>query len=98
MIATSHKKRVLITGSASGIGRNAVRTLADRGHKICATTLTEAQAALWKAERPDVDAFKLDITDASDRSHASDLEIDVLVNNAALGMMTSTPPPPGAAR
>lgn len=89
MTTTSHGKRALITGSGSGIGRDAVRELADRGHRVYATTHTQAQATSWKAERPDVDAFKLDITDPADRAHVADLPIDVLVNNAAIGELGS---------
>jgi short-subunit dehydrogenase len=85
-MAISSKKRVLITGSSSGIGRDSVRALADRGHTIYATTHTEAQAEWWKSVGgTGIEAFKLDITDSVDRSRADALPIDVLVNNAAIG-------------
>jgi len=80
---------VLITGSGSGIGRDCVAALAERGHKIYATTHREDQAARLKCDLADrggtIAAFKLDITDAQDRATAADLPIDVLINNAAVG-------------
>jgi short-subunit dehydrogenase len=85
-MASSSKKRVLITGSGSGIGRDTVLALADREHTVYATTHTEAQAAQRKcAGSAGIEAFKLDITDSSDRARAAELPIDVLVNNAAVG-------------
>jgi short-subunit dehydrogenase len=86
MASRTKSKRMLITGSGSGIGRDAVRALADRGHSVYATTHTEAQAAWWASVGgPGVKAFKLDITEETDRARVADLPIDVLVNNAALG-------------
>jgi short-subunit dehydrogenase len=32
-----------------------------------------------------IEAFKLDITDSSDRARAAEIPIDVLINNAAVG-------------
>ena len=80
---------MLITGSGSGIGRDCVAALAERGHKVYATTHREDQAARLKCDLADrggtIAAFKLDITDAQDRATAADLPIDVLINNAAVG-------------
>jgi len=85
-MATSSKKRVLITGSGSGIGRDTALKLAKRGHTVYATTHTEAQAVEWKrAGSAKVEAFKLDVTDSSDRARAAEIPIDVLINNAAVG-------------
>jgi short-subunit dehydrogenase len=86
MTPSTQRKHVLITGSGSGIGRDTVRALADRGHTVYATTHTEAQAAWWTSVGgAGIEAFKLDITDPEDRARAANLPIDVLVNNAALG-------------
>ena len=84
-IATT-RKRVLVTGTGSGIGRDTTIALAERGHAVLATTHTEAQAALWNAGgRTEIDALKLDITEGSDRALVAERQIDVLVNNAAIG-------------
>ena len=92
MASRTKSKRVLITGSGSGIGRDAVRVLADRGHSVYATTHTEAQAAWWASVGgAGVEAFKLDITDEKDRARVADLPTDVLVNNAALASPVHSP-------
>lgn len=55
-------------------------------HTVNATTHTEAQAARWKsAGGVGIEAFKLDITRSEDRVRAGERQIDVLVNNAAVG-------------
>jgi short-subunit dehydrogenase len=80
------RKRLLITGSGSGIGRDAALRLAGRGHAVYATTHSEEQAqALKGLGIGSLDAFKLDITDKSDRVRAASFEVDVLINNAAVG-------------
>ena len=85
-MASSKTKRVLVTGSGSGIGRDCVLALAERGHRVYATTHTEAQAARWKSVGGvGIEAFKLDITRSEDRVRACERPIDVLVNNAAVG-------------
>ena len=89
-MADATKKRVLITGSGSGIGRDAALRLAKRRHTIYATTHSEAQAtALNALGTPGIEAFKLDITDADDRARAAALPVDVLINNAAVGQSGS---------
>ncbi len=88
MAAVRHRT-ILITGCGSGIGRDCVTALARRGHKVLASTHTEAQAAKLReraaADGMPVEVFKLDITDAADRAKAGELSIDVLINNAAIG-------------
>jgi NAD(P)-dependent dehydrogenase (short-subunit alcohol dehydrogenase family) len=77
-------KTIMITGAGSGFGRLAALELASRGHHVIATTETEEQAATLRAESPQLQVEKLDITTADvDKVHAWD--IDVLIDNAGAG-------------
>ena len=82
-------KTILITGSGSGIGRDVAFALAARGHRVLAATLDESQAAALRSEctlrNQAMEVFKLDITSQADRDKTLDFEIDVLINNAAIG-------------
>lgn len=82
-------KTILITGAGSGIGRDAAFALAARGHHVIATTFDQAQAEdlrqLAQREKATMEVFKLDICSASDRERIANLQLDVLVNNAAVG-------------
>lgn len=80
-------RTVLITGAGSGFGKGATLELADRGHRVIATTETQEQADALAAEHPEVEARKLDVTSSDDIAQVADLEIDVLINNAGLGVM-----------
>ncbi len=87
-------KTVVITGAGSGFGKGAAVELAARGHRVIATTETAAQADGLGAEHPELMAMKLDVTDAEDVGGVAELDPDVLVNNAGLGVMaplTSVP-------
>lgn len=77
-------KTVLITGAGSGFGKGASVALAERGHRVIATTETDEQAAALRAESPELTVEKLDITSA-DVGKAADWDIDVLINNAGAG-------------
>jgi NAD(P)-dependent dehydrogenase (short-subunit alcohol dehydrogenase family) len=77
-------KTVMITGAGSGFGKGASLALAERGHRVIATTETDEQAAALRAEAPQLTVEKLDIT-SSDVDKAADWDIDVLVNNAGAG-------------
>ena len=79
-------RTILVTGAGTGIGRDTVKMLISRGHDVIATTYSEEQAVALRGELPKgTRVFKLDITDASDRAKIRDLELDVVVNNAAIG-------------
>ena len=80
---------VLITGAKRGIGFDVARRLAGRGHRVFATVYAPAEVGpLQEALREFGDRVtveKLDIRDAGDRAKAASWDVDVLVNNAAIG-------------
>ncbi|MBC83611.1 MAG: short-chain dehydrogenase [Acidimicrobiaceae bacterium] len=77
-------KTVLITGAGSGFGRGASIALAERGHNVIATTETDKQATELSAAHPELIVEKLDIT-SDDIEKVTQWDIDVLINNAAMG-------------
>ena len=78
---------ILITGAGSGFGKGAAVQLAARGHDVIASTETQEQADALAAEHPDLRALKLDVTDQADVAGAADLGVDVLINNAGVGVL-----------
>lgn len=82
-------KTILITGCGSGLGYTASFALAKRGHFVYATTHTYEQAKkinnLNKKWNLPLYSFKLDILCTEDRLLIKNLDIDVLINNAAIG-------------
>lgn len=80
-------KIILITGAASGIGRDSAVALAKRGHKVIATTHREESITELNNTYGDLflAVFKLDITLEEDRNKILDFDLDVLINNAAIG-------------
>jgi len=81
--------RVLITGCRGGIGLDAAQRLAARGHTVYATVHSEQSVGPVKAsfggDLRNVVVEKIDITDPADRERAGAYDIDVLINNAAIG-------------
>ena len=81
--------KILITGCRGGIGLDAARRLAARGHTIYATVHSESSIdsvrSAFGADAANVTVEKIDITSASDREKAGSWDIDVLINNAAIG-------------
>lgn len=78
-------KTVLITGAGSGFGKMAAVSLATKGHHVIATTQTDEQAHALTSEHPNLTVETLDIT-TEDVRKVSNWNIDVLVNNAGMGI------------
>jgi len=82
--------KILITGARSGIGFLTGITLASRGHFVYMTTHTNKEAQKLKELTDElglkVIVFKLDITDVKDRRIFNELDIDVLINHAGIGV------------
>jgi short-subunit dehydrogenase len=81
--------KILITGCKGGIGLDAARRLAARGHTIYATVHDAASVdsvrAAFGENKENVTVEKLDVMDAVDREKTGKWDIDVLINNAAIG-------------
>lgn len=82
-------KKILITGSGSGLGKEAAIALAKRGHKVYATTHYEEEVEYLndyaKENNLDLVAFKLDILLEEDRNKILNYDIDTFISNAAIG-------------
>lgn len=83
------KKTVLITGSRRGFGRATAIALANKGYHVIATTHHQKDADEFNnfanEKGLNIRSFKLDINQASDRELIDNYDIDVLINNAAIG-------------
>ena len=77
-------KTVMITGAGSGFGRLSALALAERGHHVIATTETDEQCVSLRADAPQLQVEKLDIT-TSDVEKVHAWTIDTLINNAGAG-------------
>ncbi len=86
-MAVPARKTVLITGAGSGFGKGAAVELARRGHDVVAACETDEQAMALASAHPDLTAIKLDVTDPADVAGAAELGIDVLINNAGVGIV-----------
>ena len=80
---------ILITGSGSGIGRELSIELVKKRYNVIATTYTEQQAKVLQSDLDNnnlkAKVYKLDITQAQDREKLSKENIDILINNGAIG-------------
>lgn len=83
------KKTILITGCRRGIGRDAAVTLALLGHNVIATVHREESVEdlklYAKEKKVTLEVFKLDIINPEDQKKLLNLNIDILINNAAIG-------------
>ncbi len=82
-------KKILITGSGSGLGKEAAIFLAKRGHQVYATTHYVEEVEYLnnyaKENKLNLIAFKLDILLEEDRNKVLDIDIDTYIANAAIG-------------
>ena len=80
-------KAVLITGCSSGFGLETARHFLDRDWKVIATMRTPREEVLPRSERLRV--LALDVTNSDSIRQAVEAAgpIDVLVNNAGIGML-----------
>ncbi len=78
-------KNVMITGAGSGFGKHASIALAARGHHVIATTETDDQAQALRADAPQLQVERVDITSSNDVAKTAAWDIDVLINNAGAG-------------
>lgn len=79
---------VLITGAASGIGYSAGIKLAKKGYKVYLTTEDDKQLEVLRKKIKGISntySFRLDITKKEDRDKLKDMDIDILISNAAIG-------------
>ncbi len=86
-MAEGTRRKVLITGAGSGFGKGAAIELARRGHDVIASCETAEQVAALGAEHPELTVIQLDVTDETAVAGAADLGVDVLINNAGLGLV-----------
>ncbi|MTI42164.1 short-subunit dehydrogenase [Roseibium hamelinense] len=85
-------KTILITGADTGIGigKDTAKTLLALGYTVHATTHSEAEVEVLRAELGGgAHVFKLDITGVEDRAKIADLNLDVLINNVAQNLSGS---------
>ena len=85
--STMTQRTILITGAGSGFGKGAAIELAARGHVVIAATETVRQAGALAAAHPELTALTLDVTLSADVAQVADLGVEVLINNAGLGVM-----------
>ena len=81
-------KKILFTGARSGIANDVIDEIINKKYYIYVTVHTEKQLQIISKKYEDyrnVECFKLDITNADDRRKLEELDIDILVNNAAVG-------------
>lgn len=84
-------KKVFITGAGTGLGKDAAIALAKRGHVVYASTHYEEEAELINEYAKlngltnNLKGIKLNLLEKEDIIKILDYDIDVLINNAAIG-------------
>lgn len=83
-------QRVIVTAAAAGIGRAIAERFADAGAAVQVCDVDDAALAVLRAERPDIQARRVDVADPAAVDAFFDLAVadlgglDVLVNNAGV--------------
>lgn len=80
---------VLITGAASGIGYKTGLDLANLGYHVYLTTEDENQLEVLKEKikgKLNIECFKLDVTNKEDREQVNNIDVDIFISNAAIGL------------
>ncbi len=80
---------ILITGAASGIGYKTGIMFAKLGYNVYLTTETSKQLEVLREKIDDnfnIGTFKLDVKDKKDREKLKNMDIDILISNAAIGV------------
>jgi gluconate 5-dehydrogenase len=94
---TSSATKVLVTGGTSGLGRAMASALAAAGATVALTGRSAARAAAVAADLPGAVGLELDVRDESSVARAVQAAwsrlggLDMLVNNAGIGMRTVNP-------
>jgi NAD(P)-dependent dehydrogenase (short-subunit alcohol dehydrogenase family) len=89
--------KVLVTGGTNGLGRAMADALATAGATVALTGRSAAHATAVAAGLPGATGFELDVRDESSVARAVETAwsrlggIDMLVNNAGIGMRTVNP-------
>ena len=81
-------KKVLFTGARSGMAHATIKKLLHKDYEIYVTVHTDKQLELVEetySNYGNVKCLKIDITNPDDIKQLESLDIDILVNNAAVG-------------
>jgi NAD(P)-dependent dehydrogenase (short-subunit alcohol dehydrogenase family) len=97
-MAQLSETRVLVTGGTSGLGRSMAHALVQAGAQVAVTSRNRDRALAAAAQLgAEVLGIELDVRDASSVSAAIESTyeklggLDVLINNAGIGMLTVNP-------
>lgn len=81
-------KTIFFTGARSGIAHQVIETIKKDDYRIIVSVHNDKQLELvqnYYQQDSNVECIKLDVTHASDRERLKQYDIDILVNNAAIG-------------
>lgn len=88
IMKNNKKRKIVITGAGTGLGKDAAINLARRGHIVYATTHFESESEelkkLANEKNLELYSFKLDILKEDDLKKLDNIDFDTLINNAAI--------------